>query len=131
MKHLPFVTLKGALSAAEWKTREEDLKYGPIEFKILHVQAEIPRSFYKTDADKSPSKLNLNQDYFPKTHLDLLDTSQEFSTYVADVHPLVKFYGIREFVVLSPKNRHKELLDENLQNIIFSSLIIATNNTQW
>ena len=58
---------------------------------------------------------------------NLMDSDNDFPS---NCHPLAYFYGLAEFVIITPAGN--ETLDtENRINLVLSSITIAVNNTQW
>ena len=57
----------------------------------------------------------------------LSDVKNDFQT---KCHPLAYFYGLGEFVIITPSGN--ETLDtESRINLVLSSITIAVNSTQW
>lgn len=61
---------------------------------------------------------------------DALDVSNDFVRLNDNCMEIVRYYGVREFLVLIPA-RKTSVSDETRIKILLSSLTIATNNTNW
>jgi Rab3 GTPase-activating protein catalytic subunit len=68
---------------------------------------------------------------------DIMALDNDFPPYVecdsggssCHPHPLVRWYGLRDFVVISPA--HCAISDESRVKILLSSVYIAINSSSW
>lgn len=65
-----------------------------------------------------------------QAQLDALDSSNDFARTNDDHLEIARYYGVREFVVLTPSKRCS-ILDETRIKILLSSLAIAASNASW
>lgn len=66
--------------------------------------------------------MSLDNDFPPQRECDSGDGSFH-------PHPLVRWYGLRDFVVVSPAHCH--LSDQSKVKILLSSIYIAICNSNW
>jgi len=65
--------------------------------------------------------MSLDNDFPPETKCDFGDVSSH-------PHPLVRWYGLRDFVVVTPA---RYVSDETRMKILLSSVYMAINNSNW
>jgi hypothetical protein len=61
--------------------------------------------------------------------LSLMDATSDFNL-CANCHSLSKFYGLGDFVVLSPAG-NEMLTTESRIHLVYSSILMAVNSIQW
>lgn len=64
--------------------------------------------------------MSLDNDFPPETKCDFGDGSS---------HPLVRWYGLRDFVVVTPARY--SMSGESRMKILLSSVYVAINNSNW
>lgn len=64
----------------------------------------------------------------PQALDDLMNRENDFP---ARAHCLVRWYGLREFVTLTPANPNHPILSPSKAKLLLSSLTIVANNTNW
>lgn len=74
----------------------------------------------------SSSFLSLSGDSIPQSMQDLLCMNNDFPPRA---HCLVRWYGLREFVVIAPAAHSDAVLSESKCNLLLSSISIALGNT--
>jgi len=99
------------------------LFYLDVEFLLKHYKLEKENE--EEDAGKEE-----NEEEWIQCQKDALDISNDFVKLDDNCMEIVRYYGIREFLVLIPA-RKANLTDETRIKIVLSSLTIATNNANW
>jgi hypothetical protein len=66
--------------------------------------------------------MSIDNDFPPATKCDFGDVS-------SDLHPLVGWYGLRDFVVVTPARYG--MSGESKMKILLSSVYVAINNSNW
>lgn len=59
------------------------------------------------------------------------DGMSSANDFPSRAHPIVRFYGLREFIVISPSGNTEAITSEDKLKLLLSSAAIALNNTQW
>lgn len=62
--------------------------------------------------------------FIPVTQCTVDNSSAE------ELHPLSRWYGLRDFLVLSPAG-NEEIMSESKAKVLLSSVCMAVNNTNW
>lgn len=148
---LPFKSFTGErltanqLSECEWETKEEQISYDGIEFKITQYCVLPPT----TDDDKSDDEMtdsvasaSVEVDVQKKVKspaeqsqcqafVDLMALENNWCTLDErshfTIHPLARWYGLRQFVIVSTAESIK--LTENQRRMLLSSIHIAIGET--
>lgn len=114
---------KGELNDGTWLEKREQLLFASFQFEAVHHQLK-------------PS----TTDYDPTTTLDADDEGEPLPFCLADMmskdndfppkaHCLVRWYGLREFVVIHPAKTNDAIMTEDRTKMLLSSVYIAVNNT--
>lgn len=150
---LPFKSFTGErltpnqLSECEWDTKEEQISYDGFEFKITQYcvrpptvspdddksDDEMTDSVASVSADveapkrmKSPAEQSQCQAFVDLMALEnnwcMLDERSHLT-----IHPLARWYGLRQFVVISTAESIK--LSENQRRMLLSSIHVAVGET--
>ena len=64
----------------------------------------------------------------PGTWQDLLSVDNDFPSRA---HCLVRWYGLRDFIILAPDADFDAITSESKANILLSSIAISIHNTRW
>ncbi|KAG8201721.1 hypothetical protein JTE90_012782 [Oedothorax gibbosus] len=111
---------KGELSDGVWLEKREQLMFASFQFEAVH-------HFLKTEHDSSlaPNDEEEN-DPLPYYLGDLVSKENDFPP---KAHCLVRWYGLREFVVIYPAKTNDAIMTEDRTKMLMSSISIAVNNT--
>lgn len=108
---------KNQLFLCSWDVSSETVFFADVELEITRYCAILPES---TATDLSKSK-----DY--QVFADLMSLNSDFcivdEKYESDIHPLTRWYGLRDFVVVSPKK--SSIINKSQIRILLSSIHIA------
>ncbi|KAM9305112.1 rab3 GTPase-activating protein catalytic subunit isoform 1-T1 [Gastrophryne carolinensis] len=109
---------KGEYTTGVWEEKGDQVSFADFKFGIKHhylVQESVEK---EEDEDGG-------EDSLPMCMQDLLSTNNDFP---AIAHCLVRWYGLREFVVISPAGSDA-VISESKCNLLMSSVSIALGNT--
>ncbi|XP_072328728.1 rab3 GTPase-activating protein catalytic subunit isoform X4 [Scyliorhinus torazame] len=111
---------KGELTSGVWEEKSDEISFADYKFSITH-------HYLKQEAltDKE-FKVESEEDALPEAMQDLLSMNNDFPPRA---HCLVRWYGLREFVVISPAASSDAVISESKCNILLSSISIALGNT--
>lgn len=150
---LPFKSFTGErltpnqLSECDWETKEEQISYDGIEFKITQYCVKPPTA--SPDDDKSDDEMtdsvtsaSIDVDAQKKAKMaadqpqcqafvDLMALENNWCTLDErshlTIHPLARWYGLRQFVIVSTAESIK--LTENQRRMLLSSIHVAIGET--
>ncbi|XP_059181022.1 rab3 GTPase-activating protein catalytic subunit isoform X2 [Centropristis striata] len=110
---------KGEYTNGTWGEKTQDINFADFKFCISH--------YYMTqESEKDNGKDKLEEDAFPLAMQDLLCMNNDFPPRA---HCLVRWYGIREFVVISPGTNCEAIISESKCNLLLSSISISLANS--
>ncbi|XP_063615005.1 rab3 GTPase-activating protein catalytic subunit-like [Penaeus indicus] len=126
-RRLPPLT-KGQLATAKWSEKTVVVKFADFPFNMTH------HSILNECADSPPDESEPSSEYeneeeterLPQALDDLMNRENDFP---ARAHCLVRWYGLREFVTLTPANPNHPILSPSKAKLLLSSLTIVANNT--
>ncbi|XP_069791286.1 rab3 GTPase-activating protein catalytic subunit isoform X2 [Narcine bancroftii] len=111
---------KGELTSGVWEEKSDEISFADYKFSITHHYLKRESS---TDKDiKEVSE----EDVLPEAMHNLLSMSNDFPPRA---HCLVRWYGLREFVIIAPAAGGDAVISESKCNILLSSISIALGNT--
>ncbi|KAM9850623.1 rab3 GTPase-activating protein catalytic subunit [Aulostomus maculatus] len=110
---------KGEYTTGTWEEKSQDIHFADFKFSILHY-------YLKQGQQKDNGVDELEEDSFPLAMQDLLCTNNDFPPRA---HCLVRWFGIREFVVVSPGSNCEAIISESKCNLLLSSISIALANS--
>ncbi|XP_071319577.1 rab3 GTPase-activating protein catalytic subunit [Trachinotus anak] len=110
---------KGEYTSGTWGEKTQDINFADFKFHITHY-------FLKQEAEKEDGKDKHEEDAFPLAMQDLLCMNNDFPPRA---HCLVRWYGIREFVVISPGANCEAIISESKCNLLLSSVSISLANS--
>uniref|UniRef100_A0A8C3A0P0 Rab3 GTPase-activating protein catalytic subunit n=1 Tax=Cyclopterus lumpus TaxID=8103 RepID=A0A8C3A0P0_CYCLU len=110
---------KGEFTSGTWGEKSQDIQFADFKFHIIHY-------FLKQEREQDKGKDQLEEDAFPLAMQDLLCMNNDFPPRA---HCLVRWYGIREFVVLSPGANCEAIISESKCNLLLSSISISLANS--
>ncbi|TSM60542.1 Rab3 GTPase-activating protein catalytic subunit [Bagarius yarrelli] len=111
----------GEYTSGTWEERSRDINFADFKFSITHhyLKRECAESEGKEDDGKE-------EDAFPLAMQDLLCMNNDFPPRA---HCLVRWYGVREFVVIAPGANCEAIISESKCSLLLSSVSIALGNT--
>lgn len=121
------------LSLCEWHVATESITYGELALTLTRYCCRIPAEeapAEESSADETATAKN-NDEHKSIVHAfdDLMSTQNNFwlTDYTADseVHPLARWYGLRDFVVVAPVHFNKALFKVEHIHALISSIHIA------
>jgi Rab3 GTPase-activating protein catalytic subunit len=94
-----------------------NLRLKPLEDVISPIEEEADEGRPQALQDM----MSLDNDFPPETKCDYGDGSPH-------PHPLVRWYGLRDFVVVTPAH---DMSGVSRMKILLSSIYMAINNSNW
>ncbi|CAL8342432.1 unnamed protein product [Boreogadus saida] len=110
---------KGEYTSGTWEEKSQEINFADFKFSITH-------HYLKQESDKSDLKEELEEDAFPLAMQDLLCMNNDFPPRA---HCLVRWYGMREFLVISPGANCEAITSESKCNLLLSSVSISLANS--
>ncbi|XP_036937159.1 rab3 GTPase-activating protein catalytic subunit isoform X1 [Acanthopagrus latus] len=110
---------KGIYTSGTWGEKSQDIHFADFKFHITHY-------FLKQESEKDDGQDVLEEDSFPLAMQDLLCMNNDFPPRA---HCLVRWYGIREFVVITPGTNCEAIISESKCNLLLSSISISLANS--
>ncbi|XP_061464911.1 rab3 GTPase-activating protein catalytic subunit isoform X2 [Rhineura floridana] len=110
---------KGVYTTEIWEEKSDEIAFADFRFSVTHhylVQASSGKD----------AKEEVVEDTLPVAMQDLLCMNNDFPPRA---HCLVRWYGLREFVVIAPAANNDAVLSESKCNLLLSSVSIALGNT--
>ncbi|XP_044596449.1 rab3 GTPase-activating protein catalytic subunit isoform X2 [Cotesia glomerata] len=124
---LPHSKLEPALKSGDfvnltWEVKSEELNFANYPFLFKHFKLKTSDSTDKIDSETS------DEDSSTQSHIDVLNIANDFARVDQDYLEIARYYGIREFVLLTPAKKIS-ISDETRIKILVSSLTIASTNS--
>uniref|UniRef100_A0A8C4SEX9 Rab3 GTPase-activating protein catalytic subunit n=1 Tax=Erpetoichthys calabaricus TaxID=27687 RepID=A0A8C4SEX9_ERPCA len=110
---------KGEYTSGTWEEKTVEISFADFKFSITH-------HYLKQELSEKPENEEVEEDAFPSAMQDLLCMNNDFPPRA---HCLVRWYGIREFVVISPSANSDAVISESKCNLLLSSISISLGNT--
>ncbi|XP_061299623.1 rab3 GTPase-activating protein catalytic subunit isoform X1 [Pezoporus flaviventris] len=110
---------KGVYTTGTWEEKSDEISFADFKFSITH------HYLVQEPSDKD-GKEELVEDALPLPMQDLLCMNNDFPPRA---HCLVRWYGLREFVVIAPAANNDAVLSESKCNLLLSSVSISLGNT--
>ncbi|XP_063337894.1 rab3 GTPase-activating protein catalytic subunit isoform X1 [Pelmatolapia mariae] len=110
---------KGEYTSGTWGEKSQEINFADFKFYISHY-------FLKQECEEDDGKDNLEDDAIPLAMQDLLCMNNDFPPRA---HCLVRWFGIREFVVISPGTNCEAIISESKCNLLLSSISISLANS--
>ncbi|KAL8183240.1 UNVERIFIED_CONTAM: Rab3 GTPase-activating protein catalytic subunit [Gekko kuhli] len=110
---------KGVYTTETWEEKSDEISFADFRFSITH-------HYLVQESNEKDSKEELVEDALPVAMQDLLCMNNDFPPRA---HCLVRWYGLREFVVIAPAANNDAVLSESKSNLLLSSVSIALGNT--
>ncbi|KAM6987009.1 rab3 GTPase-activating protein catalytic subunit [Aplochiton taeniatus] len=108
---------KGEYTSGTWEEKTQDINFADFKFCVAH-------HYLKQESDGG--KEEPEEDAFPMAMQDLLCMNNDFPPRA---HCLVRWYGMREFVVISPGANCEAIISESKCNLLLSSISISLANS--
>uniref|UniRef100_H0X8T5 Rab3 GTPase-activating protein catalytic subunit n=1 Tax=Otolemur garnettii TaxID=30611 RepID=H0X8T5_OTOGA len=106
-------------TSSTWSQRPTPLSHRSHPFRATHLKL-----FYQRKVKQGQA--NIFVDVIPQSMQDLLCMNNDFPPRA---HCLVRWYGLREFLVIAPAAHSDAVLSESKCNLLLSSVSIALGNT--
>ncbi|KAM3862415.1 rab3 GTPase-activating protein catalytic subunit isoform 2-T2 [Diretmus argenteus] len=110
---------KGEYTSGTWEEKCQEINFADFKFSITH-------HYLKQESDEGDGKEEPEEDAFPLAMQDLLCMNNDFPPRA---HCLVRWYGMREFLVISPGANCEAIISESKCNLLFSSISISLANS--
>ncbi|XP_042611116.1 rab3 GTPase-activating protein catalytic subunit isoform X2 [Cyprinus carpio] len=110
---------KGELTSGLWEEHTQEINFADFRFIITH-------HCLKQESAESQSRDEHEEDAYPLAMQDLLCMNNDFPPRA---HCLVRWFGVREFLVISPGANCEAVVSESKCNLLLSSVSIALANT--
>uniref|UniRef100_A0A673X6E4 Rab3 GTPase-activating protein catalytic subunit n=1 Tax=Salmo trutta TaxID=8032 RepID=A0A673X6E4_SALTR len=100
---------KGEYTSGTWEKKTKDINFADFKFSVTHhyLKQESKESEGKEEPEEGTMLLCLPNDFPPR------------------VHSLVRWYGMREFVVISPGANWEAVISESKCDLLLSSVSIS------
>ncbi|XP_066597838.1 rab3 GTPase-activating protein catalytic subunit [Prorops nasuta] len=112
---------KGDYVKCEWEENEEKVNFADFEFILKHFKLKLD------DVEDVGNTSEESENESTQCQRDAMDIANDFACLEKDHLVIVRYYGVREFLVLVPIKRGA-ITDETRIKILLSSLAIAVNN---
>ncbi|XP_052004436.1 rab3 GTPase-activating protein catalytic subunit isoform X2 [Xyrauchen texanus] len=110
---------KGEFTSGSWEETSQEINFADFKFSISH-------HYLKQETAENESRDESEEDAVPLAMQDLLCMNNDFPPRA---HCLVRWYGVREFLVISPGANCEAIISESKCNLLLSSVSIALANT--
>ncbi|KAL1267284.1 hypothetical protein QQF64_032647 [Cirrhinus molitorella] len=110
---------KGEYTSGSWEETTQEINFADFKFAITH-------HYLKQESAENDSKDEPEEDAYPLAMQDLLCMNNDFPPRA---HCVVRWFGVREFVVISPGTNCEAVVSESKCNLLLSSVSIALANT--
>ncbi|XP_056322006.1 rab3 GTPase-activating protein catalytic subunit [Danio aesculapii] len=110
---------KGEYTSGTWEENSQEISFADFKFSITH-------HYLKQESAENDGRDELEEDAYPLAMQDLLCINNDFPPRA---HCLVRWFGVREFVVISPGANCEAIISESKCSLLLSSVSIALANT--
>ncbi|EPY79469.1 hypothetical protein CB1_000925002 [Camelus ferus] len=110
---------KGIFTSGTWEEKSDEISFADFKFSVTH-------HYLVQESTDKEGKDEVLEDTIPQSMQDLLCMNNDFPPRA---HCLVRWYGLREFVVIAPAANNDAVLSESKCNLLLSSVSIALGNT--
>ncbi|XP_056889603.1 rab3 GTPase-activating protein catalytic subunit isoform X2 [Takifugu flavidus] len=110
---------KSEFTSGTWEENFKEINFADFKFEITY-------HFLKQEHVKSNKKEEPEEDAVPLAVQNLLSENNDFPPRA---HCLVRWYGVQEFVVISPGSNCEAIISESKCNLLLSSISIALSNS--
>lgn len=109
---------KGEYTTGVWEEKCDEVSFADFKFSVTH-------HYLVQESSEKEEKDELGDDTLPLALQDLLSTDNDFPPRA---HCLVRWFGLREFLVIAPA-ANDAVISESKCNLLLSSVSIALGNT--
>uniref|UniRef100_A0A8D0C6M4 Rab3 GTPase-activating protein catalytic subunit n=1 Tax=Salvator merianae TaxID=96440 RepID=A0A8D0C6M4_SALMN len=110
---------KGVYTTEIWDEKSDEIAFADFRFSVTY-------HYLVQESSDKDAKEETAEDVLPVAMQDLLNMNNDFPPRA---HCLVRWYGLREFVVIAPAANNDAVLSESKCNLLLSSVSIALGNT--
>uniref|UniRef100_A0A673HI06 Rab3 GTPase-activating protein catalytic subunit n=1 Tax=Sinocyclocheilus rhinocerous TaxID=307959 RepID=A0A673HI06_9TELE len=110
---------KGEITSSSWEENTQEINFADFKFSITH-------HCLKQESAENESREEAEEDVCPLALQDLLCMNNDFPPRA---HCLVRWFGVREFVVISPGANCEAVVSESKCNLLLSSMSIALSSS--
>ncbi|EEC12585.1 RAB-3 GTPase-activating protein catalytic subunit, putative, partial [Ixodes scapularis] len=111
---------EGELSTGCWETSAEDIKFASFSFKIT-------RHYLAGSTKCGDDGESLEDEPAPFVLEDMMNLGNDFPPRA---HYLVRWYGLRDFLVISPSSDEEAISNEDKTRLLVSSVCVALTNSK-
>ncbi|XP_048775837.1 rab3 GTPase-activating protein catalytic subunit-like isoform X2 [Ostrea edulis] len=122
---------RGSLSTGKWCEKTETINFADFVFLVTYKYLER-NDIQKTGEEQRPSpddeseEKESSEDTLPTVMADMMSLDNDFPS---KSHCLSRWYGLQEFLVITPSQTSAAIDSESRAKILLSSVSIALNNT--
>lgn len=118
---------KGEYTSGTWEEKSQDINFADFKFSITHYFLK-QEDDEKEDQDKVEEGQTdkVEEDSFPLAMQDLLCMNNDFPQRA---HCLVRWYGLREFLVITPGANCEAIISESKCSLLLSSVSMCLSNS--
>lgn len=109
---------KDELTNSYWEEQRETLLFANVSFDVVH-------HYIKENLEEIIG-INESTDPLPCAMRDIMSWENDFPPRA---HCLVRWYGLRDFIIIHPSTNNEAITNEDKAKLLLSSICIAINNT--
>uniref|UniRef100_A0A3P9L0P4 Rab3 GTPase-activating protein catalytic subunit n=1 Tax=Oryzias latipes TaxID=8090 RepID=A0A3P9L0P4_ORYLA len=110
---------KGDFTTGSWEEGSKEIHFADFKFLITHY-------LLKKESKNNEEQEQQAEDALPAAMQDLLCMQNDFPPRA---HCLVRWYGLQEFVVITPATNSEAIISESKCNLLLSSVSISLSNS--
>ncbi|KAL4221433.1 Rab3 GTPase-activating protein catalytic subunit [Mactra antiquata] len=116
--------IKGAYANGVWEEKTEELSFADFKFSLIHIwlKAKDEKREKSAEKESGDDEENDDREVTPTVYGDLMDMENDFPSRA---HCLCRWYGLQDFVILTPANNSDAVLGESKIKLLLSSVNIA------
>ncbi|XP_062600840.1 rab3 GTPase-activating protein catalytic subunit-like [Saccostrea cucullata] len=122
---------RGSLTTGKWRERTEPISFADFDFLVTYNYLErddLPKSREESrpSPDDDSEEKKSSEETLPTVMADMMSLDNDFPS---KAHCLSRWYGLQEFLVITPSQSAAAIDSESRVKILLSSVSIALNNT--
>ncbi|KAK6194420.1 hypothetical protein SNE40_000056 [Patella caerulea] len=118
---------KGDFLNCNWEEKNDELTFADFKFKVTYMVLKTSSSGSKSGKETKEEENEEDQDEgTPTVFSDLMNMENDFPFRA---HCLSRWYGLQEFLIISPASTTDAIDSESRSKLLLSSASIALNNT--
>ncbi|XP_014777563.1 rab3 GTPase-activating protein catalytic subunit [Octopus bimaculoides] len=118
---------KGEFTSETWEERTDELQFSDVKFDLTyHYLKSAETTLAEKTREQEEQDDTKNEDATPTVFEDMMSMDNDFPSRA---HCLCRWYGLRSFIVLSPKSTADIIDIESRAKLLLSSVNIALGNT--